>query len=56
MGVQIQISLTEYLRLTSRDEILSALEKGGVEDWEWYDEALEKAGVFEDYDDEEEED
>ena len=33
--------------LEKRDEILTALEAGGVDNWTWYDESLQDAGVTE---------
>ena len=34
--------------LESRDAILSALECGGVDNWEWYSESLRDAGLLDD--------
>ena len=34
------ITKEEYKSLLDRDEKLSALENGGVDNWEWYGEAL----------------
>lgn len=34
-----EISREEYIRLSKRDELLQALENGGVDNWEWYGEA-----------------
>jgi hypothetical protein len=39
---KITISTEEYERLLKRDEILTALEAGGVDNWEWYDDAIEE--------------
>jgi len=50
----ITIPLSEYNELKNRDAILSALESGGVEDWEWYYDSLRDAGLI-DNDDEDEE-
>lgn len=36
---EIKISGAEYQNLLKRDELLSALERGGVDNWEWYGEA-----------------
>lgn len=36
----ITISLEELQRLQQRDAELSALEVGGVDNWEWYGESL----------------
>lgn len=48
----VTISADRLKYLESRDEILSALEAGGVDNWEWYSESLQEAGLL----DEEEED
>lgn len=48
----VTISEARLKYLESRDEILSALEAGGVDNWEWYSESLQEAGLL----DEEEED
>lgn len=37
-----KISNREYQNLLKRDEILTALEAGGVDNWTWYDEALKE--------------
>ena len=37
-----QITVSEYDQLVKRDEVLSALEAGGVDNWEWYEESLNK--------------
>ena len=37
---KIQITKAEYERLLDRDEKLTALEEGGVDNWEWYEESL----------------
>lgn len=36
------ISKEEYEELLDRDKILSALEAGGVDNWEWYGESIEQ--------------
>lgn len=36
----IEITNKEYQELLKRNKILSALEAGGVDNWEWYDESL----------------
>lgn len=36
---EVQINYSEYENLLKRDELLSALENGGVDNWEWYGEA-----------------
>lgn len=38
----MQITVAEYDQLVKRDEVLSALEAGGVDNWEYYDDALNK--------------
>lgn len=38
----VTITLKEYEELLKRDEILTALEAGGVDNWEWYDEAIKE--------------
>ncbi|WOZ56272.1 hypothetical protein vBKpnPMUC100_022 [Klebsiella phage vB_KpnP_MUC100] len=50
----VTISEDRLKYLESRDEILSALEAGGVDNWEWYSESLQEAGLLDD--DEEEDD
>lgn len=37
---KVEVKYSEYEELLKRDEVLSALEAGGVDNWEWYDEAL----------------
>ena len=41
MSNKIEISYEQYKELLDREEKLSALEVGGVDNWEWYDESLE---------------
>ncbi|WEU80304.1 host RecBCD nuclease inhibitor [Klebsiella phage Speegle] len=55
---KVTISAVRLKYLESRDEILSALEAGGVDNWEWYSESLQEAGLLDedDEDDEEEDD
>lgn len=36
----VNIPETEYRELLDRSEKLAALEAGGVDNWEWYDEAM----------------
>ena len=36
----IEISIDEYERLMNREEKLCALENGGVDNWEWYEESM----------------
>jgi hypothetical protein len=40
MAEPVQINQERYEYLIRRDAVLSALEAGGVDNWEWYDEAL----------------
>lgn len=40
-----KISISEYDELVKRDERLTALERGGVDNWEWYEESLNKANL-----------
>ena len=52
-GVRIQgsnhtISQEEYEELLERDRILSALETGGVDNWEWYSESLSRLDEYDD--------
>lgn len=37
-----KITMKEYNELLKRDEILTALEAGGVDNWEWYGESLKE--------------
>lgn len=39
------ITQKEYDNLLKRDKVLSALEAGGVDNWEWYSESLTDAGL-----------
>ena len=48
MPKMIVLSEDRYRYLQRRDEILSALEAGGVDNWEWYHESLDQAGVLDD--------
>ena len=36
----ISITIEEYAQLKRDSEILQALRKAGVDNWEWYDDAL----------------
>lgn len=38
---EVTITLEEYQHLLKRDEQLSALEQGGVDNWEWYSQSLQ---------------
>ena len=40
------ISKREHDELIKRDAVLSALEKGGVDNWEWYEDSLKNAGLM----------
>jgi hypothetical protein len=40
-----KISMHEYNELEKRDAILRALEAGGVDNWDWYDESLKNANL-----------
>ena len=46
----VTISKKVYEDLCRDSRILAALEAGGVDNWEWYSEALHDAGVFDDED------
>ena len=37
-----KITMHEYQELLNRDKKLSALERGGVDNWEWYEESLKE--------------
>lgn len=38
----VTISKKEYEELLHRDKMLTALESGGVDNWEWYFESLQE--------------
>lgn len=40
MPEMVTLSKDRYEYLQHRDEVLSALEAGGVDNWEWYGESL----------------
>lgn len=44
--VSVYINVKEYERLKERDDLLSRLEAGGVEDWEWYDESVKTTTII----------
>lgn len=46
---QIEVSRAEYEELQKRDFMLSCLESGGVDNWDWYSESLKD--YFERYED-----
>lgn len=48
----ITISKKRYKELLRTEKELAALEAGGVDNWEWYSEALDAAGLFDDEEDE----
>ena len=48
----ITLSADRYEYLQKRDDILSALEAGGVDNWDWYYESLKEAGLVGNEDDE----
>lgn len=50
-GDMITIPLKVYNELMSDSRILGALYAGGVDNWEWYDEALKDLRADEDDDD-----
>lgn len=45
----VTISKKEYDKLTKDSRKLRALEDGGVNNWEWYSEALKEFWAKEDY-------
>ena len=47
----VTISIKAYNELINRSRILDALEAGGVDNWEWYGDSLQEAGLFDDEDD-----
>lgn len=51
MDEVIAISKERYEELLESESILLALEAGGVDNWEWYSESLEAAGLFNDEED-----
>lgn len=40
-----KISYSDYESLLNKEKILDALDAGGVENWEWYSESIDKAGI-----------
>lgn len=40
------IKKSDYESLAYRDKILSALEKGGVDNWQWYEDSIKNAGLI----------
>ena len=47
----IEVTHTEYEYLKQRDQELSALEAGGVDNWEGYSDSLKEAGLLGDEED-----
>lgn len=41
-----KISIHEYDQLLKRNEVLCALEAGGVDNWQWFEESLSNAGLI----------
>lgn len=37
---EIRVNAKEWFELLRRDKILTALESGGVDNWEWYSDSL----------------
>ncbi len=50
----ITISKEAYDKLVRSEKELYALYAGGVDNWEWYSESLQEAGLLDDEDDDEE--
>lgn len=48
----ITISTDRYKRLLETERILNALYAGGVDNWEWYDEAMDSVEFDDDEEDE----
>lgn len=46
----ISITQERYESLLRSERVLDALEAGGVDNWEWYYESLQNAGVYDDED------
>lgn len=51
----VTISAKRLKYLEHRDDVLSALEAGGVDNWEWYSESLNDAGILDEDEDEDDE-
>jgi len=45
-----KITRSRYKELVIKEAVLDALEAGGVDNWEWYSQSLEDAGIFDDED------
>jgi len=52
----ITITKAKYDELLLAQRKLDALEAGGVDNWEWYDDSLKDAGFYDDEEEESEED
>ena len=48
IGDSVSVSKEELMRLQERETLLDALEAGGVDNWEWYDESRINAGLADD--------
>lgn len=53
MDELVTITKADYERLKLDSKKLSALEAGGVDNWEWYSDSLRDAGFFNDEEGEE---
>ena len=42
---QLEFVTKQNAYLNERDDILTALESGGVDNWTWYEESLKNAGL-----------
>ena len=47
---KILVDLSEFIRLSKSDETLTLLENLGVDNWEWYGDALNPGDGVEQYD------
>jgi hypothetical protein len=52
----VMITKEAYDQLINSHRELSALHDGGVNNWEWYEESLREAGLYEEEEEEEEDD
>lgn len=52
---EITIPTSRYKQLLKDSKILAALHAGGVDNWEWYSESLNDAGLYDDEEEEEDE-
>jgi len=53
---KVTISVEHYEELLRAQKRLSALESGGVDNWEWYHESLKEGGCLDDDDDDDDQD